>query len=322
MNNSLEEALLKGTSPQTQEFYHHYIHHLDRWIFPDDIFDYIQSAYGALKNRESFKTIKTYCTFIGATRSGHSLIAALMDAHPEMVISDELHAIRYLKYGFSQQQNYSLILQMSQINAQKDREMGGYSYGIYNQWQGQFKELKVIGDKDGPGAALRLYLNPNLFKHLCTKSKPSSQFIHVIRNPYDSITTLMKKTNLLKEESLDLKDPFYRYLNETTLDLETTIELYFLLYKAVARLKEKLDPSNCLDIHHESFLENPKNSLIEICDFLGVDSPSDYLKDCSEFVYKSPHKSRHGAEWTPKLIDLVRRNMELYPFFSHYSYQD
>jgi len=245
-----------------------------------------------------------------------------MDAHPEMVISDELHAIRYLKDGFSQQQHYSLILQTSQINAQTDREMGGYSYGISNQWQGQFKELKVIGDKDGPGAALWLYLNPNLFKYLCTKSKPSSKFIHVIRNPYDSITTLMKKTNLLKEESLYLKDPFYRYLNETTLDLETTIELYFLLYKAVARLKEKLDHSNCLDIYHESFLESPKNSLIEICNFLGVDSPSDYLKDCSEFVYKSPHKSRHGAEWTPKLIDLVRRNMELYPFFSHYSYQD
>lgn len=322
MNNSLEEALLKGTSPQTQEFYHLYIRHLKGRIFPDKIHDYIQSAYKALKNRESFKTINKYCTFIGSTRSGHSLIASLIDAHPEMVISDELNAIGYLKDGFSQQQHYSLIIQTSQINAQEKREMGGYSYGISNQWQGRFRELKVIGDKQGPGATLWLYLNPNLFKSLCAKSQPSSQFIHVIRNPYDTITTLMKKTNLLKKESLNLNYPFYRYLNKTTLDLETTIDLYFLLYKAVARLKEKLDSSNCLDIYHESFLENPKDHLIKICNFLEVDHPSDYLKDCADFVYKSPHKSRNGAEWTPKLIDRVRINMELYPFFSCYSYQN
>ncbi len=322
MNNNLEEALLKGTSPQIQEYCHHAIHSLDRRIFPDDIFDYIQSAYGALKNRESFKTIKTYCTFIGSGRSGHSLIAALIDAHPEMVISDELNAIRYLKYGFSLQQHYSLILQESQIHAQKNWQVGKYSYMIPNQWQGRFREIKVIGDKHGPDATSLLYLNPNLFESLCNKSKPLAKFIHVIRNPYDTITTLMKKTNLLVEEEFDSKVPLYHYLKEKPLDLKATIELYFLLYKAVFTIREKLDPNNCLDIHHELFIENPKDHLIKICDFLGVDSPSDYLKDCAEFVRKSPHKSRYGAEWTTELIDIVRRNMEIYPFFSRYYYQD
>jgi hypothetical protein len=132
----------------------------------------------------------------------------------------------------------------------------------------------------------------------------------------------MKKTNLIKEELIAPKEPFYRYLKETTLDLKTTIELYFLLYKAVALVKEKLDYNNCLDIYHESFIENPKDYLIKICNFLGVDSPSDYLKGCAELVDKSPHKSRYGAEWTPELIDLVRKNMEPYPFFSRYSYED
>jgi len=35
----------------------------------------------------SFSEIETYCTFIGYSRSGHSIIAALLDAHPNIVMA-------------------------------------------------------------------------------------------------------------------------------------------------------------------------------------------------------------------------------------------
>jgi len=319
----LEKKLLEGTCPQAREFYNQYIKTIDRCILPNDIYEYIRSSYGLFKNRKHLKSIETYCTFIGATRSGHSLIASLMDAHPEMAISDELNSLRYLKYGFSKKQHYSLILEESRVNAKNSREMGGYSYAVPNQWQGRLEKIKVIGDKFGAGASLILYLNPNLLDVLYNKLDNRVNFIHVVRNPYDSISTLMKKTNMLKLEIGDeINNPIRHHIKAIELSLQTAIDLYFLLYKAIAEIKNIIKNDDILEIKHESFIENPREVLKQICDFLKVEASQSYLNDCTSIVYQSPHRSRYEAKWNDELIDRVRKKLNDYPCLSNYSYQD
>ena len=48
-----------------------------------------QSVRFQLLTESVIDKIKTYVFFIGMARSGHSIVAAVLDAHPHIVISDE-----------------------------------------------------------------------------------------------------------------------------------------------------------------------------------------------------------------------------------------
>lgn len=292
--------ILEGTSPQTKQFYQGFIHDLNRRKLPDDIYKLIKSNYGAIQKQKHFETIERFCLFIGCGRSGHSLVGSLIDAHPDMVMSDALKILRFIKQGFSTQQIYSLILEESQNHARKGRKVSGYSYAVPNQWQGRFRKIKVIGDKEAPPTTAMLYLNPHLLDRLHKAGTPV-KFIHVIRNPYDTIKTLSQK----------------EFVN-----LETATELYSMVCKAVAEIKTRIDVKDILDVKHEPFIQHPQKFLTQICNFLEVDSPQDYLEDCASVVYKSPNKSRYEVHWTPELIDRVKKIIDDFPFLSNYSYQD
>jgi len=292
--------ILEETSPQTREFYQDFIHDLYKRKFPSDIYKLIKSKYGVFQKRNYFETIEKFCLFIGCGRSGHSLIGSLIDAHPDMVMSDALKILRYIKQGFSAEQIYYLILEDSQSHAKKGRKVSGYSYAVPSQWQGRFRKIKVIGDKEAPPTTAILYLNPDLLDRLYETGNPV-KFIHVIRNPYDTIKTLSKR------EFVDLK---------------TATELYSMVCKAVAEIKKRIDQKDILDIQHELFIKSPQTYLSKICSFLEVDSPQDYLEDCASIVYKSPNQTRHEVNWTPDLIHRVEKMIDGFYFLSNYSYQE
>ncbi len=42
-----------------------------------------------------FRSVETYCMFIGNPKSGHSLVGFLLNAHNNAVISHELNALAY-----------------------------------------------------------------------------------------------------------------------------------------------------------------------------------------------------------------------------------
>jgi hypothetical protein len=294
--------LLEETSSQTQDFYFQFIADSQHIDTQTNIYTYLSSVYGAWKHRKYFEKIEKYCMFIGCGRTGHSLVGACLDAHPDMVISDELGAVKYInKHSYSKEQIYYLIFKQSQVHAQEGRTVAGYSYAVPNQWQGRFREIKVIGDKEAAPTTAILQSNPGLLDILYEKMGTTIHFIHVIRNPYDVIATFTKREEV---------------------DIETAIELYFLVCKAVTELKTRIDPDKILEITNESFIENPKHCLKQLCNFLSMPASDDYLEDCASIVYEKPNKSRFNIQWNSELIDLVRKKIiDQYPFLNHYSYQ-
>lgn len=265
---------------------------------------YPLSAYEGYKYRELFEGIKTYVMFIGYPRSGHSLIGALMDAHPNMIFAHELDALKFVNVGYTKKQIYYLLLSNSRSSAQAGRKWDRFSYKVPNQWQGDFKELQVIGDKKGEGSTLRLRENPELLSRLRNTIATDIKFIHVVRNPFDNISTMAAKVEWLKE------------------NLEDSIKYYFSLCKSVKEIKKQIKNDDFFELKHESFLEDPKAHLKELSHFVEMEAPEDYLNDCSGIVYKSPHKSRHRVEWSQELIDIVEKRIEEFPFLSGYSYKD
>ncbi len=48
--------------------------------------------------------LERFCFFIGYARSGHTLVATLLNAHRQVMIAHELDAIRFVRHGFRRAQ--------------------------------------------------------------------------------------------------------------------------------------------------------------------------------------------------------------------------
>jgi hypothetical protein len=253
----------------------------------------------AIKRRAEFNNINTYCMFIGYPRSGHSLIGSLLDAHPNMVIAHEVDALRCLSAGFGRGVIYNLLLQNSREFTEEGRQWNGYSYNVPNQWHGRYQTLQVIGDKKGGRSSLQLLHHPDLLELIQKTVNVPMRFVHVIRNPYDNITTFSKKHNLGMKEAVDS---------------------YFGMVQSVLNIKQKVGDV-VFDVRQESFIDNPQTVLKQLCEFLGQETTQAYLDDCASIVFKQPNKSRKDGEWTPELIEVVQANINKVPFLAGYTFE-
>ncbi len=264
--------------------------------------NYLPSLYGGYKNSSLFSYINNYCFFIGYPRSGHSLVGALLDAHPNIIISHEVDAFRYLNWHYSKNQLFQLILEKSKNDALRGRKSRKYSYFVPDQWQGRFSTIKTIGDKHGEGATLRIKHYPGLIDKL-RDSVGTIKIIHVTRNPYDNITTMF---NMAKRGH----------------DLTQSIDYYFSLCETVSKIKKQLREDEFYELTHESFIENPRHHLQKLCIFLGVEPEEDYINACVNIVNESPRKTRKHIDWPNDLIELVGDKIKSYEFTTQYSYDD
>ncbi|VAX25424.1 hypothetical protein MNBD_NITROSPINAE02-1151 [hydrothermal vent metagenome] len=268
--------------------------------------NYPPSLMNSVLDKKLFDNVKTYVMFLGYSRSGHSLIGALLDAHPDIVIAHELDTLKYITARYRKRQIYNLLLKNSQSFARNGQRTKHFSYEVPNQWQGKFNTIQVIGDKQGEGSTLRLQARPGLLGSLQKIIDDDKKLIHVARNPYDNISTISKKTKR----------------HGRSLNLRESVDYYFSLCKTVADTKSRIESSRFYELRHESFIDDPKTILNDLCIFVGVSATDDYLSDCAGIVYKSPNKSRRKSPWNQELIDLVRDRMKEFPFLKGYSYED
>jgi hypothetical protein len=258
------------------------------------------SIWGAIKYRKLFQGVETYCMFIGYPRSGHSLTGSLLDAHPNIIIAHELNTMKYLFAGFKKNQIFYLLLKNSREFTKAGRIWSGYKYQVPNQFQGRFKDLKILGDKKGGSSTQILRTYPYLLKQLRDIININLRFFHVVRNPYDNITTISKKHKM---------------------DIKEGIDFYFSLCETIANVKKQLIKGELFEFRHEAFIENPKKLLKEICLFLGADASEDYLADCESIVFKSPHETRNDLPWNSRLVADVKERMKQFSFLEGYSYE-
>ena len=263
---------------------------------------YATSLLQNRRNAEFFRDIQTYCMFVGYPRTGHSLIGSLLDAHPRIVIAHELDSLKLFQRGFSRRQVFHLLLENSRKMAAAGRNHSGYSYEVPNQWQGRIEKLQVLGDKKGATSAMRFYLDRGLLDFVKSKIANDLKFVHVIRNPYDVLATMSRRSPRKM--------------------LDTHIDVFFQLCSSIERLKKQIQPTQIYDVRLESFIDDPKSHLGNLCSFIGVKAEPRYLDDCASIVFKSPKKSRFDIGWDLESIAKVRERMEAFSFLSGYAYHE
>lgn len=260
---------------------------------------FVRSALRGYQAREQFAGVRTYCMFIGYPRSGHSLVGSFLDAHPQAVIANELDAMRYVSRGFRRNQVFSMILENSAAHA-GHRIQTGYDYTVPNQWQGRWQEIRVIGDKKGGDSSLRVSASPESLARLIRTVAVPVKFVHVLRNPFDNISTM-----------------FLRGTKVTALD--SAAAWYFKLCETNAAIKRQYGDA-VLDLRHESLFEDPASAIAALCAFVGLDAGEAYVADCVSILMTAPHLSRNRVRWDARSIAAVEQRTTEFDFLAGYSF--
>ena len=288
---------------------------------------------------EIINGIQRFVFFVGYPRSGHSIVGSFMDAHPNMIIAHEFMLFKRWITD-NQLQNKPYLFNALFMDSYKDATVGlrtkssnskGYSLDVGFPWQGRYdQQLLVIGDKSGGMTTFKFMENSTRFKHhyqqlLETVNIPV-RVIHVVRNPYDiiSTSTLYKQG---KKFVANLKALFQnnetrttakKFDNERLLESETSD--FFKWASAVTEIIEYIGSENVLEIHNSDLVNDPTVTLRNICAFLQVDCPVDYLEAVENKVFKKVSKTRELLEWPLRLRQAVEREKESFVFLNRYSF--
>lgn len=268
---------------------------------------YVTSYYKSSRERALFANVHTYCMFVGHARSGHSIVGALLDAHPNIVLPDEVNVLEYVAAGFNKQQIFYILLARAQRQARRGRIKAGrngktYSYFVPGQWQGRSEKICVIGDSTAGKTTQQLAHDPALLARLQrTVEGMNVKIIHVLRNPYDNISTLMMRG---------------------ARTFENALERYFANCATIAELYQSTSSIDMFTLRQEDLINEPRVTLPHICQFLCVEANAEYVEACASILYRSPARSRFSINWQPQQIEAVAANMEPFPFLHGYSYKD
>lgn len=251
---------------------------------------------------DRFAEVRTFCFFVGHNKSGASLLGGLLDAHRDIVIADEVDALRYLEAGFSRDQVFHVLERGSRSEARKGRvtarRLQPYSYRVPGQWQGHTVVPLVVGDSTTGTSTRRLGARPGLCERV-RRGMPGVdvRLIQVIRNPFDPISLMMVRGRR---------------------SFANAVDHYFAACETLARIRRDED---LLPVRYETFVGDPRAGLRSVCAFLGVDAGHEYIDACAAIVRPHPDRGRELVPWSRRWIDDVERRLGGFDFLEGYSYE-
>ncbi len=262
---------------------------------------YVSSWLEGYRLRHDFDEVHAFVIFVGQPRTGHSIVGALLDAHPNALIAHELDALKYVEVGYDRRRLFALLVRAEQKRiAAGHLSSTGYQYLVDGQWQGRYEHLQVIGDKKGGRSTARLGDDIGLLDRLRATVGVDVYVVQVVRNPYDVIATMQRRAP--KRQLTDV------------------VDLFFELADTVDEVRRRVAPDRFHELHHGALINDPAATLSELCRFLGLPAPADYLDACSAIIYDTPSRTRGDVAWTPELIERVGARAAAHPSLEHYRF--
>lgn len=249
------------------------------------------------KYRHELRAIRHFGLFIGYPRSGHTLVAALLDAHDHMTFANGLDAAQYLVRGLSARDVAALMIWNSLRFTRHGRRSNGYSYAVPDGWHGRWKELRVVGDKSGDLLSDHLRRDPDLLSIVMAKLASRARFVHVVRNPYDCIASMSSRGGI---------------------GLRAAADAFFELCEANAAARQSIPARAIIDIWLENLIAQPRSTLNALCAFFGQECSESYVQGCARLIFQSAHRSSLSARWEPESVQDIARRMQAFPWFDGY----
>lgn len=250
--------------------------------------------------------LERFVLFVGQSRSGHSVVGTLLNAHRNAVVAHGLDVLDFARQGVSREDLLLLILERDRWLGKRERQIGGYSYNIPNLWLGEQNAIRVIGDKRAGSSSRYIAAAPSLLQKLRDELQMPLCIIHHVRNPWDNISSIWSRKTMNTKRSLP-----------------ETIAHYFDMIEGAALAITNAPTDTCWQrTFHEQMISDPRQTLRELCKRLGLATDPEYLDACADFVHPNPRQTRHAAPWTNALIEQVAEQASHYDFLAHYRFTD
>ena len=231
------------------------------------------------KSQYDLTKLKYFVSFISMSGSGHSLLSSMIDAHKNAIVSRECCIFRrVVKKGNSNRLNLETIIRSSEKYTSNGRLHKGSktSHLVPGQFNGRAYPLLVIGDKNGYGTASAIIrYNPIPSKI----AKIPIRYIHVYRNPYDTIAYL----NNFYSCSIDsVIKRILRRLQE--------------IHEALLKIK------NYLSIKYEDLITDTKTTLRKVLNYLSLEPYNGFIRSCKEIINPTLLHFNQNIDWTKDQI--------------------
>jgi len=244
--------------------------------------------------------IKYFLMFMGYPRSGHTLVASMLNAHPSVICSNQSFIIQD-----ADKKNTDGLL--SEIKM-------GSSDG---HWKPEVKIAKapktgiyVVGDKTGHRTVEYLIDHPEQLGHLKSIVPWPLKWIHVVRNPFDCLTTWTKK-NYDNKKAKNVEEPY-----SINGEFEKAFEKFQALNNQILELKKTED---VLTLVHEKVVVNKDNTMKQLCNFLGIEKDVDWRNRVVKTLWKKPRITRRNITWDRHMRNkLMNHSIKRYPWLKGY----
>jgi hypothetical protein len=257
------------------------------------------------EDKAKLQGIERFCLFVGQSRSGHSVMGTLLNAHRHAVVAHGLDILDFMRSGVKGEDLLLLLLDRDRWLGERSRIIGGYSYDIPGLWLGDQSAIRIIGDKRAGSTSRYLAEDPTLLRQLSEELQLPLCLIHHVRNPWDNISSIWSRKTLGVERSL----------------AETIGHYFEMLQGATIGIENAPPGTQSLRTFHEELISYPHQVMTEVFGLLGQAVDTHFLDSCAAFVHRAPRLTRFDAPWTPELIEQVNKRAEAYPFLARYRFE-
>jgi hypothetical protein len=284
---------------------------------------------GVLASLQNGMNLQSFLLFFGYPRSGHSLVASLIDAHPGAAIANEFDAIKAYQQGEARESLFTKLVSISTAYKIVGRCQAGYHFvvpGTSPQPYGPGRQLRVIGDKMA-GVTSRKRLGAEKLRKFQKYVGLNVSLLHVVRNPFDMVASRFAAgtSQLLNRWALQHNQSQHHYLAENptmvegsdwlTKRLSQSVDLVVaeMTYNMKVRrwiATGELQAYRWIDVLMEDFVKFPTSQLQRLAEFLGLDFQEDaYLTRAASIVRREEHASRDELIWPEKIYDQLQASL-------------
>jgi len=263
---------------------------------------------GALFSPVCVERLEHFLIFAGYPRSGSSTLGSFLDAHSQMLVAHELNVLKHVQRGYGRGQIFALIARNSRRFADSGRNSTGYKGLVEGQYNGRSAQPRVIGDKKAGRTALLLAQDGMLLDRLQETVRLPLKCLHLVRNPFDMITTHAYGGNNRRKQ-----------ITPEVFDL--TCREFFDRFDAM----ERLISSGRFDVktlRYEDLLDDPAGQLESLISWLGVESDAAWREACCAHLFRSAHKSRSRYPWSAEEIRQLIERISRYDFLRGYTFDN
>lgn len=281
--------------------------------------------------------VETFLMFIGYPRSSHSLVGALLDAHPQIIIPHEYHIVdkwdiyRDDALKTSGMQKYLLFYNLQSMSTWQATfgarakepaflDDGINSYNVPGGWQGSFDgKIKIIGDKKGGGTTMELTEKPEKFVILREINETVGiplKFLHVIRNPFDVISTWVLRLHNARLRVVNGESKINKPKS-----LDGAIKSFFELVDTNERIIQQYGDA-VLNIMSQELISKPRDTMLRICVFLAVSCHDAYLAQTEKILFAKPSVTRKAVVWSKNQKERVQNEMLKYSYLRKFKFEE